>query len=275
MAAYKSSGGAALATTNPADVGTTAPGAAATASKSDHVHAIPTNGVTTTMITNANVTVAKLAATGTPSATTFHRGDDTWAVPAGGTATQDALYYRQIGTASPFERWYTSNMVTVGSSTFAVTTSGQLYAVPYISTRGGTLDRIAINVTTPSGTSTQNCRLGIYAATSATNVYPSALLIDAGTVNLATSGANTLTINQVLAANTLYWLVLLTSVTDATISSTANVAPVLGNPSTLTAAANTYIAVAQAFGALPGTFTAGGVPTASIQTAAVFLRYSA
>jgi hypothetical protein len=40
---------------------------------------IATNAVTTAKILDANVTLAKLSATGTPSASTFLRGDDTWA----------------------------------------------------------------------------------------------------------------------------------------------------------------------------------------------------
>lgn len=62
MAAYKGSGaGASLASTNPADIGATAVGVGTTAARADHVHTLPANGVTTTMVTDANITRAKLS----------------------------------------------------------------------------------------------------------------------------------------------------------------------------------------------------------------------
>lgn len=42
--------------------------------------------VGTTELADASVTVAKVSATGTPSATTYLRGDGTWSTPAGGSA---------------------------------------------------------------------------------------------------------------------------------------------------------------------------------------------
>ena len=47
---------------------------------------IAANAITSSELANDAVTIAKLAATGTPGATTFLRGDNTWAVPAGGAA---------------------------------------------------------------------------------------------------------------------------------------------------------------------------------------------
>jgi len=43
-------------------------------------------------ITDASVTVAKIDATGTPSGTTFLRGDGAWATPAGGSGLSDGDY---------------------------------------------------------------------------------------------------------------------------------------------------------------------------------------
>jgi hypothetical protein len=45
---------------------------------------IAPNAVTSSELADSVVTIAKLSATGTPSATTFLRGDNTWAVPATG-----------------------------------------------------------------------------------------------------------------------------------------------------------------------------------------------
>ncbi|RTQ50769.1 hypothetical protein EJV47_09100 [Hymenobacter gummosus] len=48
------------------------------------------NAVTSTKLADDAVTIPKLAATGTASATTFLRGDNTWATPAGGTPSGTA-----------------------------------------------------------------------------------------------------------------------------------------------------------------------------------------
>ena len=42
-------------------------------------------------LANDAVTIEKLAATGTASATTFLRGDDTWAVPTSATLGNDSV----------------------------------------------------------------------------------------------------------------------------------------------------------------------------------------
>lgn len=49
--------------------------------------ALQANAVTTAKIADANVTIAKLSATGTPSSSTFLRGDGTWNAPAGGVTS--------------------------------------------------------------------------------------------------------------------------------------------------------------------------------------------
>lgn len=48
------------------------------------LQAVPDNAVTNAKIADDAVGVAELSATGTPNATTFLRGDNTWATPAGG-----------------------------------------------------------------------------------------------------------------------------------------------------------------------------------------------
>jgi hypothetical protein len=48
---------------------------------------LATNAVTTTKIADANVTVAKLSATGTPSSSNYLRGDGTWSAPTGGVTS--------------------------------------------------------------------------------------------------------------------------------------------------------------------------------------------
>lgn len=48
------------------------------------------SAVTTAKIANSAVTVAKISATGTPSATTYLRGDGSWATPSGGGGSSSA-----------------------------------------------------------------------------------------------------------------------------------------------------------------------------------------
>jgi len=51
---------------------------------------VSASGATWT-IDAATITIAKLAATGTPDSTTFLRGDNTWAAPTGGSGTSLGL----------------------------------------------------------------------------------------------------------------------------------------------------------------------------------------
>lgn len=78
-------------------------------------------GVATT-IANGAVTVAKMAATGTPSASTYHRGDDTWATVSGvgsPLANNGEIYIYSGGANAALGAPATGNMGLVGSSTIS------------------------------------------------------------------------------------------------------------------------------------------------------------
>ncbi len=80
-------------------------------------------------ITNATIVAStKLSATGTPSATTFLRGDDTWATPAGG------------GGGSVFDSltWISAkNYGILPTNSEATNTTNATTALAYLKTRGG------------------------------------------------------------------------------------------------------------------------------------------
>ena len=70
---------------NQADITTNAAAIALnTAKVTNATHTGDVTGSTTLTIANDAVDIAKLSATGTPDATSFLRGDNTWSVPAGG-----------------------------------------------------------------------------------------------------------------------------------------------------------------------------------------------
>jgi hypothetical protein len=68
---------------------------------------IANNAVTTNKIADANVTVAKISATGTASASTFLRGDGSWSAASGGGSS-------------------ISNFVVTSASTYTLTSSNQV-----------------------------------------------------------------------------------------------------------------------------------------------------
>lgn len=180
---------------------------------------------------------------------------------------------RHVGT-TPFEIWYPAVMYDEQTAFTGVAATGNtLYAWPWVSPRGGTLDRIAFENTATNGGA---LRLGIYAATSATNIYPSALVLESEfAAVMGTTGAHANTISTALTPSTLYWVVLITNGTPTlrSVASTA-IRNVLGLPSTLGATARSALSPAQTYGALPSTFPAGATPQ-TIGVPLVAVRYSA
>jgi hypothetical protein len=67
---------------------------------------------------------------------------------------------------------------------------GYIFAVPFMETRGGTIDRLAARLVQTATNSGSTLRFGVYAAASPTTLYPGALVVDGGTIDV-TSGANT------------------------------------------------------------------------------------
>lgn len=187
----------------------------------------------------------------------------------GGSSAPDRSYFRKVGTYT-YEAWYTSPNTGTALTTGAVTL-GRLYAVPFISSKAGTLDRIAFNVTTLLA---GYGRCGIYSDTG--SLYPGALLLDGGQMDTSTTGVKSTTINQALSASSMYWLVFLASVAvTVRCLSVGSMSPVLGFNNTLGTAPNVGLYAAQTYGALPSTFPASPTMITAAPIPAIFVRYSA
>jgi hypothetical protein len=189
--------------------------------------------------------------------------------PAGATGTGDLYYWRHVGTGD-WEGWYT---LPVGSASMAAytPTGGYLYATPFVCPKAITLDYIGLYFSGSSAGS--HAHLGIYSDNGA--MYPGTLLLDAGTVDTASTGAKTISINQALAAGSLYWLVVLPSANTAFYSyAAASQLNILGISNDLHTVFSAAMYYNQGYGALPGTFPSGAT-VGTINAPAICVRLSA
>ncbi len=212
---------------------------------------------------------------GAAGATTFLRGDQSWQVPGGGAALYDISRYRRVGATA--DRWYTIPNLAIAVK---LQLANKLIAMPIVVPVNITLDNIAIKVTTLAA---GNARLGIYNDDG--NMYPNALVLDAGTVDTSTTGVKTISINQALTGNNLYWLVVVFNATPTVNGfSSGSGLPGLGNDNTLPLPTTDTPAIGWvadfAYDVLPATFPAGATAYGTIGTAAylypaIYFRMSA
>lgn len=181
----------------------------------------------------------------------------------------DISSYRRKGTVAP-EIWYTSPLTATALGAAALT-ANTLTAIPFIAPRTITVDRIGVNVTTLAAL--KSIRLGVYIDNG--NLYPGALLLDAGTVSTTLTGVKSRSINQQLYKNTLYWLSLVSDGTPSVrLALVASIIPILGYDNTLPTAPGTGYSVAFTYAPLPDPFPAGAsVGTSGIPL--IFVRLSA
>jgi hypothetical protein len=119
-----------------------------------------------------------------------------WAAAAGGSGTD----YKS-GASPKTGLWYRGNYGPVGSN--LTLTLNRLYAAPFRLNATTTFDRIGIDVVTAAA-ATGVARLAIYQS-DATGGLPGTLVLDAGTVDIASTGGKAITISQQLTAG-FYWL---------------------------------------------------------------------
>ncbi len=153
----------------------------------------------------------------------------------------------------------TGNYITMSLTGGAQTTQGiasanSLRAFPFYVSKTTKFDRIAIRVTTAATGTVPKLRLGIYKDN--VNIYPGALLLDAGEISVNTTGVKELVVDITLKEG-LYWLVLVgqdtTSLAVAAIPNTDHY-PILQYESDLSGTPLHAWAHVQTYGSLPSIY---------------------
>lgn len=135
---------------------------------------------------------------------------------------KDAGYFKQVGN-SPNERWYLCGASGAGGAlTTGAPAIDTLHAIPFFSRRAGTIDQVAINVTTLAAGGL--AKVMIFTNTSDTVIYPYTMVSVGAEVSVATTGVKTFQLDYSVAENSLYWMVYWVGVAAPTIR-----CPVIGN----------------------------------------------
>lgn len=197
---------------------------------------------------------------------------------AGSTASPTAVLFADIVRRMTFSPMFTDcilpgsvwdryampgqNTINTRASV-AIASANVLYAVPLTVTSPVTVDRLGVRLVTQNG-SGKNMRVGIWQQTSASDHYPSALVVDSGNIpcssDNSTTGFKAITVSAVLEPGVLYWIGVVSDATPTIQGSgLAQSLPWLGadNSGTLTQGC---ISVSFTFGAL-GTFPGSAAPS--------------
>jgi hypothetical protein len=166
----------------------------------------------------------------------------------------------KIGTDN-YDCWYTSPITGANLTTGALA-ANTLYAMPLVAPIDCRIDRLAINVTT-AGTGV--ARLGLYRDKLG---LPKKLILDAGEVDVSTTGQKKINITQRIKAG-LTWMVVVANGTPTIRCHTKDgLQPLLGfdsnlpnNPRYGHSVAFTYAALPDQFPASPSFITAVPIPT--------------
>lgn len=145
----------------------------------------------------------------------------------------------------------------VNAHNTAALTVDQLLAGVHFVARSLTIDRIAVNVST-AGAAGKKARLGIYA--NGENNYPGALVLDAGTVDVDSTGIKSIIVDQVLSKG-IYWFVVLSDDTPNVRKGGYAVSPIGIYEGDFSNYWYSAWYKSQAYGALPDPFPSGGART--------------
>jgi hypothetical protein len=195
-----------------------------------------------------------------------------------GPVSKDLFYRRQVGT-TPFERWYVAGQANALALTTGAPSANVLRALPFIVTKGHTVDRLAVQVTTLLA---GKGRFSIYSPTSDTNLYPYSLVLDPLTeIDTGTTGMKTVTISQALTAgNTYYFCYVSNAAATLRALSVGGMIALVGNDNALATATGVGFSCAWTYAspptAMPATFpTASQAVIVAVPIPAIGLRLSA
>ena len=192
-----------LSNATPADLGVAAPGVASEASRADHVHDMPSAadvGAAASLhvhsgvdITSGTVGTARLGS-GAANATTFLRGDQTWAAPAGGGV--ETVPYRASNYYGPS----LGNVITAGSGYNAL---GRMSAhAVYLP--AGNYQSLSVVI---GGPAVSTWALGIYGHDPATMLpCGTALIKDCGTISTNSTGLISASGSFTIPTSGIYWV---------------------------------------------------------------------
>lgn len=183
--------------------------------------------------------------------------------------------FRQYGS-SPYERYYVAGHVTGNLSTLSYA-NNFIGAAPLVVPYRSRIDRVGMRVT---GSAAGEARIGVYSSSAnGVSIVPLNLITDSGPFSTSTTGFKTKQVDIVLEGDRLYWLALLMSANNVTISSVpvASTYPILGMDSSLGAApapgvgwdaSFTYAAFPQTFPTPVAHESASGLPAIAYRLAA-------
>src|SRR5262245_50350969 len=121
-------------------------------------------------------------------------------------------FYQQpeTGGTIAYPLWWVCGMATAvqapGGWHTPLVHAHTLWAVPFNQIRAVTVNKMMITITTAGGAGAR-CRLGIYQNVADSNSKPGALLVDAGELDITTTGIKTLTLGTPtnLLIDNRYW----------------------------------------------------------------------
>ena len=199
----------------------------------------------------AKAPLASPTFTGTPIVPTATAGTNT--TQAASTAFVTTAVRTATTPGLRASRYYGS-FPAAAVTTFALT-ANRLYYFPFFCPDSTTFTRIGINVTS---TAAGNARLGIYA--NSNGVPSGAPILDAGTVDVSTTGEKEIVISQALGVGW-YWLAIVSDVAPTLTAENIATAVLLCNVGSLSGSAGNVTHVQQ-------TFTYAALPTPSSITGA-------
>jgi hypothetical protein len=161
-------------------------------------------------IDNNVVTPAKISATGTPSSSTYLRGDGTWATISGGGSPTPTLPW-----IKPFSGWYTFGVPMAATLTTGPVAANTLRLYPVIFPQSFSISALAWNVTTAAASG--NIRACLYG----TDAYgrPTSPLVSTSEVSSSTTGLKEVAVSHTIDAYTQYWLCLWAGGATTTVAS--------------------------------------------------------